>query len=511
MVVKRGRREPEPANLEKTPELNEVALIGEGRDITRGYLGPLLENRDTVLSSRGGSDLKIYYELLRDDQVFSCWQQRQMGFIDHEVEVLPGLRRFGEPTEADLKAVDFVKELINAIPFDSICRRMHYGVFFGYGVGEIMYAVEDGWTILDDACGGVKVRRPERFRFDDQGRLRLLTFSDMWLGELLRPDKFWVFSAGGNSDDDPYGLGIAHQLYWPVYLKRKGMLAWVNRLRKIIPTPVATYPNGASTEEKNKALMAAESVGDVEGLAKPEGTVMAILEATKGGTADNEQFTNQMNAAIAKIILSQTMTTDAAGGQYKGDIQMEVRQEITKSDSDLLCQSFMQCVLTPLIEYNQAKLGDAVVPQVWRRMVESEDLDKESATWQRLWQMGYEPDLEALNSKFDGNWVKREMSGVQPMNLSDRLPLPEFAERPAAGQTIDAYAKQVQEEIAPGLEQWIERIAQELNASATLEDFAERLIAVYPDLPSEMVTDALERGLVAARLAGWYEAQEKLG
>lgn len=515
----RGNREPEPQKPQGKADLSEIALIGEGRDITQGWLGPLLQSRDTVLLGRGAPDLKIYYELLRDDQVFACWQQRQMGILDQEVEVLPGRRRFADSTEADEKAADFIREVVESIPFDDVCRRMHFGVFFGRAIGEILYATEDGWTVLDDLCGGVRVRRPERFRFDSEGRLRLLTMQDAWLGELLAPEKFWIFASGGSSNDDPYGLGLGHQLYWPVYLKRNGIKAWVNRLRKSVPTPVATYRENAPLEEQRKALLAAESVGEVDGIALPEGSLLAILEAAATGSPDNQALVDSMNAAIAKIILSQAMTTDAAGGQYKGDIQMEVRQEITKADSDLLCQSFVAHCVVPLIEYNRAKLGDAVPPHVWRRSQESKDLEKESQTWLRLWQMGWSPSQEQVNSTFGGEWSPRQMplEGVFLDQVDQVNPVnPMFSEsknapKNAPGETVDLYGRVLRRKLGPVVDGWLDKVLALLDEVGDLTEFSDRLGELYPDLSGEAFVRIMEEGLIASSLAGRYEAQERVG
>ncbi|ELW7654432.1 portal protein, partial [Pseudomonas aeruginosa] len=44
----------------------EIATTGDGRDITRPFLSGLQQPSDYILQRRGGNDLRIYEEVLRD-------------------------------------------------------------------------------------------------------------------------------------------------------------------------------------------------------------------------------------------------------------------------------------------------------------------------------------------------------------------------------------------------------------------------------------------------------------
>nr|MBN0024148.1 portal protein [Pseudomonas aeruginosa]MBN0231630.1 portal protein [Pseudomonas aeruginosa]MBN0423648.1 portal protein [Pseudomonas aeruginosa]MBN0445201.1 portal protein [Pseudomonas aeruginosa]MBN0581903.1 portal protein [Pseudomonas aeruginosa] len=85
----------------------------------------------------------------------------------------------------------------------------------GHAVSELIYGRDDRYITLQ----AVKVRNRRRFRYDLQGGLRLLTPSNMFEGEPCPSPYFWHFSTGADNDDEPYGLGLAHWLYWPVYFK----------------------------------------------------------------------------------------------------------------------------------------------------------------------------------------------------------------------------------------------------------------------------------------------------
>ena len=120
----------------------------------------------------------------------------------------------GGERRRDRQAAEFIKETLSHIRWDTISEKMHYGRYYGYAIGECLWA-RDGRHITLDRF---KVRDRRRFVFDADFKPLLLT-THQPQGEALPPKKFWWFSAGADHDDKPYGLGLAHYLYWPVFLR----------------------------------------------------------------------------------------------------------------------------------------------------------------------------------------------------------------------------------------------------------------------------------------------------
>nr|WP_202629247.1 DUF935 family protein [Serratia fonticola] len=186
----------------KRPVLGqEIATTGDGRDITRPWVGSLALADDSVLMNRGAPDLKIYREVLSDDEVKSAFTQRQDALISREIKVDAGGDR-----PIDIEAADAMQRQIDALGFDRITRLMHYGVFYGYAVSELIYGTRDNLLWIDE----VKVRDRRRFRFTPKGELRLLTPGNMFTGEPCPEPYFWSFATGADHDDEQYGLGLAH-------------------------------------------------------------------------------------------------------------------------------------------------------------------------------------------------------------------------------------------------------------------------------------------------------------
>lgn len=499
----------------KKPVFEEIATSRDGRDITQLWMGPLQRSQDSVLVARGGSSssaLELYEEVLRDDQVSSCFQQRRLAVVSRPWEVKPGRRRFQEPTAQDIKAAEFAKEMLDCcLEFDDLTAKLHYGVIYGYGVAEVLWAKDSQYVIFDDTQQGIKVKKPRRFDFTPDGELRLLTLADQWQGEPVPPNKFMVMSFGGDNDDHPKGLGLGHYLYWPTYFKRAGLQAWLKRLNKYgIPSRVGKYPSGTSLDQQDRLLASAEALESDSAVIIPDGMTIELLQAVRAGTADFDLLYDKMNEAIAKVILSQTFTTEGAGGMYKGDNLKTVRDEVTKADADLMCLSFNRQPLAWLIHYNRSALGDDVaIPQVWRNMEEEEDLDKTADTWSKVYALGYEPDERAVQDKFGEFWRKRqvESSPASPPPTPGASP-PELAQADELEpDTIDIWAERLRGQIGPEIDGWINQIQLELDDATDLAQFGDRLYAMFPELSGETFSQIMGDALMASSLAGWYESQ----
>lgn len=166
-------------------------------------------------------------------------EQRQDALIAAEWEVVPG----GEDSR-DREAADFLRGQLMALNWDAITRRMHKGVLYGYSVAECIFGMDGNRITLD----AVKVRKPWRFGFGKDGELKLRVNAQTFL---MPERKFWIAVWGADDDDSPYGQGLGHALWWPVYLKRNGAKFWAAYLDKFgSPSRQVEIPGGSHREGK---------------------------------------------------------------------------------------------------------------------------------------------------------------------------------------------------------------------------------------------------------------------
>ena len=196
------------ANPNALPSRADMRVRSDGILDLANFVAEVVPPPDSVLASLGG-DLREYGLLRRDDQVAALMQQRQDKLVEAEWEVIPG----GD-SPADVTAADFLREQLAGFNFDAACRKMHGSLLYGYGVAECLWGRDGSRITLRD----IRVRAPWRFAFGKDRQLKLLVES-RWLA--MPPRKFWLVTWGAEDDDNPYGMGLGHQLWWPPILSAK--------------------------------------------------------------------------------------------------------------------------------------------------------------------------------------------------------------------------------------------------------------------------------------------------
>lgn len=469
----------------KTPKIRpEYRVVSSGALDLANFAGEIVSNPDTVLVSLGG-ELKNYAKLLRDDQVHSLLEQRQDALIAAEWEVVPG----GEDSR-DREAADFLRGQLMALNWDAITRRMHKGVLYGYSVAECIFGMDGNRITLD----AVKVRKPWRFGFGKDGELKLRVNAQTFL---MPERKFWIAVWGADDDDSPYGQGLGHALWWPVYLKRNGAKFWAAYLDKFgSPSVKSKYPAGATEKEKATALEAAKAFRNESAVAVPEGFDVELIEAAKNSGGSYEEFLKYWDGAIAKIILSQTGTTQQ--GQYSGTAEVlnDVKSELVKADADLLCESFNDTVATWLTEWN---FPGAKTPQVWRKVPNTRREEAQRAADKGAYEIGLELTDDAINRRYGEDWKRRAAAPVSVPSDS-----PAFAE-PGRDEP-DEIAEQLESVTNAAGTGMINMIRAELDAAIRAgEDFAafsDRIARLYPVMDTAELAEALEGAVLAANLSG---------
>lgn len=501
------------------PEIGrEIATTADGIDITRGYTGPLLRPYDSVLRSRGTSDLLIYEQVFSDPEVKSTFGQRQLAVTQCEYQVDAGGDR-----PIDQEAADFLKAQLDKIGWDNVTTKMLTGVFYGYAVAELIY------ERVGDRIGfkAIKVRNRRRFRFGKEGDLRMLTMNNMLEGVPAQAPYFWSFCAGADHDDEPYGLGLAHWLYWPVLFKRNGMKFWLIFLEKFgMPTAVGKYGSDATDSEKAKLLQATRAITTDSGVILPDGMVLELLAAGRSGTADYKALQDAMDAAIQKVVLGQTASTQGTAGRLgNDDLQADVRADIIKADADLVCESFNTGPARWITEWN---FPGAAIPRVYRVTEEAEDLESRAKREETVSRLGFKPTLKHVQDTYGGEWVEVGAPTTVPPLDSSAIAGPAFADpsasilsllqrhHPAAfadavGRAADSMAAQLDRVTRPAGEQWVATLRELTEGATSLEDLYEQVLARAPDMSLEEFATATAQGLAAAHLRGRDDVQQSIG
>ena len=508
------------------PPRGEIARITDGRDITRGWVDGEWWQRpqDRVLLERGQSDHLLYEDLLRDDKVFSTFQQRRAAVVARETQVIPGGK-----APLDKMAAEHLDEILAELPWDEITNQMLYATIYGWSVAEVMWGRDGRYVVPERILPRDRRRFVWRAEKDGANQMRwqlLLRTVSRTVGEPVPMRKFWTATTGADHADEPYGRGLGHQLYWPVWFKRNQVAFWLVALEKFgMPTGVGKHPPNASDDDRKKLLEAVKAIHSDSGVVIPDTTVIELLQRV-GGEMNYDSFYGRMNDAITQVVLSETMTSEDGSSRSQAEIHMEVRQEVVDADAWLIHDSLRHQVARWLVDWN---FPGAAVPIVRRVQEQDPDLNQQAARDKLIMEFGGrylaeqyivetygvtlgDEKMQAQvppggapggDSRAQDDDADADMAGWQNRPLSRDLaaarPRPDEIEQVLAAVDDGAWDQLAENLIRPVLD-----LAQN-DPAGMIRDLA----AVYPQLETRALTERLARLLFAADALGRLEVAEE--
>ena len=385
--------------LAATPKAVQIRQIATARnDITIPYFTDVLSPLDDILIHRGGVQaLKLYDELERDAHVYAVVTKRKHHLIAREWTVEPG----GE-SALDVKATDFVRDVLSALPFDQVCLDLLDATLKGFAISEAIWC-RDGGHVRPDRLVSLEQRR---FVFDMDWKPRLVTMSNMW-GEKL-PDRKFIVHRFGVRGNNPYGVGLGAKLFWPVQFKRQGLAFWLRFMERFAsPVPVGKYPAGSSDAEIDKLMRMMEELSNRSSIGIPLGTELDKFEASRSGSGDYDAFVRALNSEISKAVLGETLTTEMGdrGSYAASGVHAFILDLLVDGDADLLSGSLKGQLVRWLIDANYP---GAALPQLWRPR-QSDELAEEGIAQKRAERRAAE--FSALESA--------RRSGFEPANVTE--------------------------------------------------------------------------------------------
>lgn len=495
-----------------TPPKGELSQPTEHGRMLAGPYADLMIPDDAILAARGG-DYSLYRETLRDDGCAAPFAQRRLAVTQCEVVVDAGGK-----DALSKRAADWMREQIQQLEWDRITDLMLYARWYGHAIAEAIYSpnLVEGTVVVDD----IRVRDRARFMYPkDRNQPPSVWDAELSRFRQLPPNKMWHLATGADHDDAPYGLGLAHYCYWPVFFKRNNIKFWLVFLEKFAsPTALGKMQAGKFDNplERAKVMAALRAIATETSIVVPEGTELELLQVSRSGTQDYDTMRKAMDDAMAKLIIGQTASSQGTPGKLGNEeLQGQVRDDIVKADADLVCQSFNRQVGTWLTRWN---FPGAKVPRVWRVTEQAEDLNTRAERDTKIFQLGYEPTPEYVTETYGEGWQKKAVQqfGTTPEALAQGA-LAEFAELGAlvtarAGHRLDesalvraanALAKAFPETMGPRVDQLLS-YADETNDYGTMQQL---LLGMMREAMPGTMPQSMARASLVARLMGRARGQ----
>lgn len=485
---------------------------GESVWLPSAWMNAIATNDDPILA-RDGSGLKLYDALLSDDTAMSTLQQRRLAITSREWEVIPG----DDADPRSVKAADDFRAMIDGLGFDRVTGLLHYGVWYGYAVGEGLYTIKehDGRLIvwLDD----IVVPDRRHFAFTYEGALRFVAGLGVADADGIVPDnKFVTIRTGGTHDFAFYGLGLAHWCYWPIFFKRAGLKFWALYLEKRGNPTVAvefTEAEKDDIQKKSDLLAAAVAIGKDSAVLLPEGTLknerLKIIESQRaGGTVDYKDFVAEQNESIMRVVLGTPGTSKATPGGLGGDGQAKkdegVKSELVKADSDMITDALGSTFGKWVTRWNHGP--DVKAPILRRILDDGEDLNTTAERDVKLDGIGIKRTEDSVKAVYgDGYTLERETPEQKAareqalaMAKAPAAAIPTANDNPAAirRQKVAAFAAQGGETAFSPL--YVYRPVQPATATK-LKAFA-KSIGITTPVPDMQVTELYSKTPV-----DWFE------
>jgi phage gp29-like protein len=495
-------------NMTQPPVTNEIATVE--KDITFLAFQGILRPQDDTLETRGsGKSYKIYDEIERDCHAYGLLQKRKLAVIARPWQVDPA-----SEDPRDVQAADMVRAALLAIGvpdendpseqvvvasnFDLVCYNLLDALLKGFAVAEIMWAYDKRLNQI--VVREIRPRNQRRFNFDKEYKLRLKTWAQLIPGEEIPPRKFITHTFGAK-DGSPYGLGLGSRLFWPVLFKRKDITFWLTFLDKFgSPTAVGKYPNGTSPTDQDKLLSALGAIAQDAGVTIPDGMIIELLEAKRGGTVSYEDFCRYMDEEMTFAVLGESPGSKGSGGALASAAiaREEVRLELVQADSDLLSAT-LNATLSPwLTAYN---CPGARPPKIWRQVKKAEDLKARSDRDKNIFDIGFKPTLAQIEEAYGGEWEPVNPPVKTIGKAIGQVPT-DFAESDTERNPLAEETAQLGKRAAAAEQKLIARIKQLADEATDLASLQKSMVASFGDLPQDELVKVMSAGFALAELKG---------
>lgn len=526
MATKKTKQPTAPATADLRQEIATVA-----RDPWQQMWGGIIRPRDETLATRGGSrGIWIYEDLKRDGAVVRGINKRVLGLLSRPLQI-----EAASDAPADVAAAEAFTRYAKRARMNKLTRSLWDANIKGFAVVEALWGEWQGLLVPLQ----FKARDQRRFVFDEDANLRLLTREDMLKGVDLPARKFIVHRFG-DSDENPYGLGLGSQLFWPVLFKRQGISFWLQFVDKFgSPTVVGKYPAGTSIDQQAELMRAIESIRSATGVKIPEGMLLEYLELkATGNVTTQESLVRYMDEQIDAILGLEASGSKGGGALAAAAIdRREVRVDAVKADDEAISETLQDTLCRWFCEVN---FPQAEPPQLCRDTDEPEDLNARATRDKTLFDMGFRLTAEQVQETYGGEYedIREQQLAQQQADAKakataarvapDAKPLPgqqggagnaadagdgsnvEFA---AAGDTfpdqaaLDAAlnaisANDQQALMAPVLQPLLDLVAKSKDPTALMG----KLTDAYPSMDTGKLEELLARMLFVAMIHGQLSA-----
>lgn len=277
---------------------------------------------------------------------------RKSQVVSLESQILPS----DDSEKAQEIAESIRRDIIQAPWFEDMKMDLLDALGKGFSVCEIIWGVKNGrWVPVD-----VKHKDPRFFEYDRETMSHIVLNKGGEQFELTK-NKFIIhepkLKSGFNLQN-----GLALPCAYYLLIKSYDVAGWAAFAQVYgYPLRIGRYGRGASDNDKKVLRQAIASLGKDAGAIIPDSMNIEIVNGMTGSSGNidlYEHLADWVDKQVSKGVLGQTMSTDAEGGQYKGDLHNEIRLEIKRADARQLAATIFRDLILPYIRFNFGEMEE---------------------------------------------------------------------------------------------------------------------------------------------------------
>lgn len=385
----------------KSQQINQPQMAGLHRrfsehpssGLTPAKLASIMKNAeqgDLVAQAELAEDIEE-----KDAHVFAELQKRKLALLNVDWQIEPPIN----PTDAELKATDFLIERLAYLDLEDIIFDMADAILKSYSCATIKWGLVDGYQTPVE----IEHVPSSWFTTAEHKRNQLQLLNDdggsveMWAGG-------WIKHIHKTKSGYVARGGLTRVLSWPFLFKNYSLRDLAEFLEIYgLPLRLGKYPAGATTEEKSKLLQAVVEIGHNAAGIIPDSMLIEFQNAAQGQAEPFEAMIAWAEKAVSKAILGGTLTSQADGKSSTnalGNVHNEVRHDIRDADLRQIANTLTRDLIYPMVQFNlQGINGFHRCPKFKFNTAKTEDVSMLAEALPKLQQAGLAISKQWLHDK----------------------------------------------------------------------------------------------------------------
>ena len=313
------------------------------------------------------------------------------------------------------------------------------------------------------------------------------------------------------------GLALPALYYW--MLKSYNVASWAAFIDRYgYPIRVGKYGPKATEQDRATLKRAVAAIGQDFGAVIPESAILDIVEAKTTGSTSNvyNKMADWIDKQISRLVLGQTMTTDAGSSRSQSETHDKVRDDIADSDIRQVVQTLNSALIVPYVNLNFGERER--YPKIDLHKPDVKNIEQIIKAIDRLGPQGLKVRADELRGMLnlsnpeDGDEVIGGRAGNAPTandgaSTMPRIPQLNAARDDAATDGLDGLAgddgyARISDDIAGAIEKAADR-------ATGFASFKEELAGLVEGWPADKISECIAVAAFKARALGGAEFDDE--